>query len=179
MPNVVTITVEIPPDSQAKLDKLSQLPEEIPQAIKRGMDRALSIVRGRIQENRLSGKGPFPPAWHRLGERSGKLRESLREEPAVISGDTVTGAIGLHEPYGKVHEFGMLISGNPFLVFKVESFGQVSRRRGALESEELIFARKVLIPQRAPVRFGVTENVPFIAEEIGSEIDKSLDNIST
>jgi hypothetical protein len=39
-------------------------------------------------------------------------------------------------------------------------------------------ARKVLIPARAPIRYGVAENVPLIAGEIAGEIDKSLDAIA-
>jgi hypothetical protein len=154
--SAVTIKIELPPESQALIKNFEELPAEVPQAIKRGMDRALSVVRGRIQENRLSGKGPFPPSEHRLGEVTGQLRGSAREEPAVIAGNTVTGAIGTPVIYGAVHEFG---------------FQGTVRGKGGKE-------RSMNIPERAPFRTGVTENEDYIAGEIGAEIDKSLENLS-
>jgi hypothetical protein len=161
----VEITVEIPPDSQARIKKLSALPDDIMPAIKRGMDRSVALVRGSIQKDRLSGKGPYPPEEHRLGERSGKMREALVNEPAVIQGkDTVVASILWQHKYGHVHEFGMTILGKPVMRFQIAG--------------QWIMARKVVIPERAPVRFGVTEKVDLIASEIGIEIDKSLKDAS-
>jgi hypothetical protein len=154
--SAVTIKIELPPESQALIKNFNQLPQEVPQAIKRGMDHALSVVRGRIQENRLSGKGPFPPAEHRLGEVTGQLRASAREEPAVIAGNEITGAIGSPVVYGAVHEFG---------------FSGTVRGKGGS-------TRKMNMPERAPFRTGITENSDFIAGEIADEIDKSLENLS-
>lgn len=165
MARELTITVEIPPDSQAILKKLTEMPDKVPIAIKRGMDRALGIVRGSIQRDSLSGKGPFPKEQHRLGERTGALRGSLLNEPAVIQGNTVTGSIGLHHKYGHIHEFGMLIFGKPLLRFQIEG--------------KWIIARKVLIPARAPVRFGVESKTDYIASEIGIEIEKEFEKAAT
>lgn len=152
-----TVEIQIPPETQAKLDKIGQLTDEIPQAVKRGMDYALSQVRGRIQVERLSGKGPYDPAEHRLGVVTQQLQRSLREEPAVISGDTITGAIGSPVFYGALHEYGWT--------------GTVVRGKG--------LPYRMTIPERAPVRTGVAENADFIAEEIGKEIDTSLEAIET
>jgi hypothetical protein len=142
----VTIKIELPPESQALIKKFQQMPEEFPKAVKRGMDFALSIVRGRIQANRLSGKGPYPPDEHRLGFGPGKghLARSLREEPAVIRGSTVTGAIGSSVFYAKIHEFGV----------------RYTTRTG----------KAAEMPERAPVRTGISENAEFIAGEISKEI---------
>jgi phage gpG-like protein len=152
----ITIKIELPPESQALIKNFAALPDELPKAIKRGMDSALSVVRGRIQTNRLSGKGPYPPSEHRLGIVTQQLQRSLREEPAVIAGDTVTGAIGTPVIYGAVHEFG---------------FSGTVRGRGGKD-------RKMNIPERAPVRTGISENADYIAGEIGAEIDKSLNDLS-
>ena len=154
--SAVTITIELPPESQALIRNFDKLPDELPKAIKRGMDRALSVVRGRIQEKRLSGKGPYPPSQHRLGEVTGQLRGSAREEPAVIAGNTVTGAIGTPVIYGAVHEFGFS--------------GAVRGKGGG--------SRRMNLPERAPFRTGITENQDYIAGEITAEIDKSLENLS-
>jgi hypothetical protein len=146
--SAVTITITLPPESQAMIEHFKQMPLELPRAIKRGMDRALPIVAGRIVERRLSGKGPFPPIQHQLGEVTGRLRRSVRAEPAVISGDTVTGAIGSNVVYASVHEFGW--SGYP-------SFKSGVRHLRT-------FA------ERAPFRTGINENAEYIAGEIETEI---------
>jgi phage gpG-like protein len=164
--STVDIKVDLPPESQALIRGFQKLPDEVPQAIKRGMDRALQIVRGRIQENRLSGIGPYPSGERRLGEVTGLLRGSVRAEPAVIQGNQVVGSIGTNVIYGRVHEFGMTIYPRvaKYLVFKIAG--------------KTIFAKRSVIPERAPFRTGVTENVDFIAGEISGEIEKSLENLS-
>jgi hypothetical protein len=149
------IVVTIPPQSQAVIKKIENLPLELPLAVKRGMDFALSIVRGRIQQQRLSGKGPYPPSEHRLGIVTQQLQESLREEPAVIVGNTITGSIGSHVFYGFLHEYGWS--------------GTVVRGQGKPYT--------MTIPERAPVRTGMAENVDYIRGEIMDEIDKSLEDI--
>jgi hypothetical protein len=149
--SAVTITITLPPTSQAFIQRFAQMPQELPRAIKRGMDRALPIVAGRIVERRLSGKGPFPPILHQLGEKTGRLRRSVRAEPAVISGNNVTGAIGSNVIYAPVHEFG----------------ASFIRRTDVL-------TRRITIPERAPFRTGINENASFIGEQIMTEIEKTL-----
>jgi hypothetical protein len=153
------ISITIPPDTQARIDALILLPQGLPQAIKRGMDYALSQVRGRIQRDRLSGKGPYPPDEHRLGVVTQKLQLSLREEPAVITdlGSTVTGIIGSNIFYAALHEYG----------FVKDDVVRGSSRPYRLE-----------IPARAPVTTGVEENADFISNEIGDSIDKLFEDAS-
>jgi hypothetical protein len=141
----VTIKIELPPESQALIKKFQDMPDELPKAIKRGMDFALSQVRGRIQTQRLSGKGPYPPSEHRLGiTKAHHLQPSLREEPAVIRGQSVTGAIGTNVFYGKIHEFGV----------------RYTTKKG----------KQAEMPERAPVRTGINENAEFITSEISKAI---------
>jgi hypothetical protein len=155
--SVLKIKITLPPEVRTLSQNVR--PEELTASIKRGMDRSLAFVRGRIQEQRLSGKGPFPKEDSRLGERSGKLRDKAREEPAVIQGNVVTGAIGLGFP-GIVHEFGMLIRGKPILRFQIDG--------------KWIQAKAVIIPPRKVMRVGVAENVEFITKEIASEVEKEF-----
>lgn len=146
------ITITLPAETLAKIQKLEALPDDLPVAIKRGMDYALSIVRGRIQQTRLSGKGPYPPEAHQLGIVTQQFQRSLREEPAVIAGNTITGSIGSPVFYGALHEYGWS--------------GTVVRGKG--------LPYKMTIPERAPVRTGVEENADFIAEQIGASVDTLL-----
>jgi len=105
-----TITIQLSPSAIALADRFKSAPTEFPQAIKRGMNRALSIVAGRIQEKRLTGHGPFPVSEHRLGERTGQLKLRTRSTPATVmaAGNTVTvtGAIGSSTRYAAYQEFG-------------------------------------------------------------------------
>jgi len=137
----VAITIQFSPGSIVLTEKFQRMPEEFPRAIKRGMDKALAIAAGRIQEQRLTGKGPFPPSEHRLGERTGQLKLRTRSTAAVISSAggvaTVTGAIGSPVIYAPVHEFG-------------------SPKRN--------------IPERAPFRTGIQDNLTYIESEIQKEL---------
>jgi hypothetical protein len=101
----VQIQVQFPPASKAIIKDLD--PAKTLEAIKRGMTRALEVTTGRIQEQRLSGRGPFPPAFHRLGQVTQQLTRSTRATPAKIqSNSSVVGAIGSSVIYAAVHEFG-------------------------------------------------------------------------
>lgn len=152
----LVIGIVLPPETRAKIIKLQDLPHTLPLAVKRGMDYALSIVRGRIQSQRLSGKGPYPPDDHRLGIVSQQLQRSLREEPAVIAGNTVRSSIGSPVFYGALHEYGWS--------------GTVVRGQGK--------PYKMTIPERAPVRTGLDENAEYIASEISDSVDKLFEDSS-
>ena len=105
-----TITIQLSPSAIALADRFKAAPQQFPQAIKRGMNRALLIVSGRIQERRLTGRGPFPVSEHRLGERTRQLKLRTRSTPAQITSEgnqsVVTGAIGSSVFYASIHEFG-------------------------------------------------------------------------
>lgn len=139
----VAITIQLSPSAIALTDKFKRAPQEFSRAIKRGMDRALQIVSGRIQEKRLTGHGPFPVEQHRLGERTGQLKLRTRSTPAQITttGETatITGAIGSSARYAAFQEYGTKN-----------------------------------LPERAPFRTGINENVQYITDEISKEIEKSL-----
>ena len=139
----IAITIQLSPQAIAIAKKWQGAPQEFPQAIKRGMTRALQVVSGRIQEKRLTGHGPFPVAEHRLGERTGQLKLRTRATPATVTTagntSTVTGAIGSSVKYAAYQEFG-------------------TKR----------------LPERAPFRTGIRENVKYITDEIGNEIEKTL-----
>jgi len=106
----VAITIQLSPQAIALSDKFKRAPTEFPRAIKRGMDRSLAIVAGRIQEQRLTGRGPFPVELHRLGERTGQLKLRTHATDAVVTttGETttVTGAIGSPVFYAEYQEYG-------------------------------------------------------------------------
>lgn len=154
--SAVTIRIDIPPESQALIKRFDEMPAELTKAIQRGMGRALDATARRIQETRLAGKGPFPPAQHRLGEVSTQLRGSVRVTPPVVRGKIVEGAIGTPVIYGRVHEFGFQ--------------GAVRYRTKTGKTA----TRQMNIPERAPFRTGIDENKDFIAGEIAKEIEDTF-----
>ncbi len=105
-----TITIQLSPQAIAIANKFKAMPQEFPQAIKRGMTRALQIVSGRIQQTRLTGHGPFPATEHRLGERTGQLKLRTQSTPATVKSQSgqvvVEGAIGSSVFYAAFNEFG-------------------------------------------------------------------------
>jgi hypothetical protein len=105
-----TITIQLSPNAIALTEKFKRAPQEFPQAIKRGMTRALAVVSGRIQEQRLTGHGPFPVTEHRLGERTGQLKLRTQSTPATVTSEgnqvIVEGAIGSSVFYAAFNEFG-------------------------------------------------------------------------
>ncbi len=105
-----TITIQLSPQAIALSEKFKRAPQEFPQAIKRGMTRALQNVSGRIQQTRLTGSHPFPPSEHRLGERTGQLKLRTQSKPVQITSEgtqtVVEGGIGSSVFYAEIHEFG-------------------------------------------------------------------------
>ncbi len=105
-----TITIQLSPNAIALSEKFKRAPHEFPQAIKRGMTRALAVVSGRIQEKRLTGHGPFPATEHRLGERTGQLKLRTQSKPVQITSEgtqtIIEGGIGSSLFYAAIHEFG-------------------------------------------------------------------------
>ncbi len=160
-----TIKIQLSPQAIAIANKFKAAPQEFPQAIKRGMTRALAIVSGRIQEKRLTGHGPFPVALHRLGERSGQLKLRTQSKAATITSERnqviVEGAIGSSVSYAAIHEFGAVGI-------------RKSHFRKGIGSPVEVAAHAYQMPERAPFRTGIRENITYISGEIEKEIEKSL-----
>ena len=138
-----TITIQLSPSAIALADKFRAAPQQFPQAIKRGMDKALAYTSAKIQAERLTGPHPYPVSEHRLGERSGqlKLRTRATEARIVSEGEqtSVVGAIGSSVKYATYQEYGTRT-----------------------------------LPERAPFRTGIRENLSYISETIEKEIVASL-----
>src|SRR5580765_6942553 len=92
------IVIEVTPQARAVIAKLQRFPQEMGQAIKRGMDDAGNIAWREITIQRFSGKGPFPVVMHKLGERTERLKQSLFYRAARVetagSSVAVTGKMG-------------------------------------------------------------------------------------
>jgi hypothetical protein len=188
--------VELTPESLEAVKRLKDLPYKIPLAMKRGVDAAMPQVIADIKSNRLSGKGPFPPSQHRLGEVTGALKGAVVPLPSrtEVTETTATVTGGLTVPgiiYAPVHEFGFVGSESvrPF-VRRLTVQRQVltergilsgrSRKRSVTTSREVNvrgFTRNMNIPARAPFRTGMAENLPKIRAAINVELGRALENL--
>jgi hypothetical protein len=160
----IKIKIQLTPESQQKVVNLAKFPNEVPQAIRRGMDTGLRFVAGRIQEKRLTGTGPFPVSQHQLGTRSGLLRRSVYTTPAIVQGNKVVGEIGSSlDTYAPIHEYGKTIRAKnaPFLVFKI--------------GNKVIRTKQVIIPERAPFRteLETPETAKLVSDEINAAIQEA------
>ncbi len=141
-----------------------------------------------VGEHRL-GVGKSRP-----GHQGNRLRNSLRwnatglpgntsgGQPSQIAGDTISGQIGTNVEYMGSHEFGF--SGSvtvrsftrkvsPTQFTKAGTGVKLSKIKGkeakqaALGTERVrSFSRQMNIPERAPLRTGIGENMPTLVQEI-------------
>src|SRR4029077_9162130 len=105
------VIIEVTQQARAVIAKLQRFPQEMGQAIKRGMDDAGNTAWREITIQRFSGKGPFPVPMHRLGSRTERLKQSLFYRAATVetvgSSVAVTGTMGSRGvKYFPVHEYG-------------------------------------------------------------------------
>jgi hypothetical protein len=160
------ITVQLSPGALELIEKFNGAPTVIPQAIKRGMDRALEVVTGRIQEKRLSGIGPFPVEEHRLGQVTQQLWRSTRATPSTVTSEgaqaVVTGKIGASVIYAAAHEFGFL--------------GEVQVKAFTTKKGRTVKAhtRRMNVRERAPFRTGIGENLDYISETVSGSVMTTL-----
>ena len=181
------IKIELTPEAQAILKDLNMAPEWIMPAIAKGMDQANLFAVSAIQRDRLTGKGPFPVSDHKLGIRTGRLRGGLWASPTTTSGTEAETGIGDNVKYAAIHEFGGVIhhkarTGTARL--RTDRAGNLLRQIGF--GNLAIFARgshkraknvdytagehDVTIPERAPIRTGIRENLDDYGKTVSDAI---------
>lgn len=183
------ITFELSPAARALLEQIKDMPFAMRRAIVRGMDRAGLLTVSHIQEQRLTGQGPFPVEEHRLGVVTSRLRTSLRWSSAAANGDTVTGGIGSNVIYAAIHEFGGIINrtvkagtarlreerdGSLLKRGNLATFAKKSHKR----VREVPYAGgkqyQIHMPARAPIGHGIADNLPVFEREIMAEVGQIL-----
>jgi phage gpG-like protein len=194
--------IELTPEAEKILADVKTMPEWMGPAVASGMDQANTIVVSRIRSDHLTGRGPFPPEEHRLGARTNRLRGAVWASPATVSGDTVQSAIGDNVKYAAIHEFGGVIhhaarkgtvrlrtnkhtlggsegellrqEGHPHLaVFAKASHKNV--KEVAFEAGE----HDVMMPERAPFRTGIQENLAVYGRLVGQAVQAAWEQHGT
>lgn len=171
---MISASIDVPQNLDAALRGLK--PDVMLSAVRRGMSRAGQLVAGQIIRTRLTGKGPFAISAHQLGVRSGRLRKSVRSTPAEVSGNEVAVKIGSAVRYAAAHEFGFTgpvkVKAHQRTVKKAFGVKLKSPVTGPVKAHQ----RKVTIPERAPIRTGIQENLPIFSNEITREVKAAFGN---
>ncbi len=171
---MISASIQIPVNLEAALQGLK--PDVMVAAVRRGMTRGGQLVAARVFRDRLSGQGPFSVSAHRLGVRTGRLRKSLRSTPATVNGMEVQTQIGSAVKYAAAHEFGFKgnvpVKAHQRVATKAFGVKLPSPRPHTVKAHQ----RRVSIPERAPVRTGITENLPIFSNEVASEVKSAMGN---
>lgn len=157
-------------------------------AVAAAMNRENQMAIARISSERLSGQGPFPPADHRLGARTNRLRQSLRASEAVVLPDAVVSTIGSNVFYAAIHEFGAEFTRKKtvgMVRLRTDAKGNLLRqpRGGAIfaskehkRASERVFlykSDKVKFPERAPIGTGLEDHVPNYSRSISAAVENA------
>lgn len=184
MSEMPSIRIEFAAEGKALLERLRAMPEKIAPAIARGMDKAGIAALDEIKVERFRGKGPFPAAQHKLGEKTTDLRASLRYVPARIGGGMVTAAMGSNLIYFGVHEFGFTGQVHVSSFTRAISSAQFTKagtglklnkkarsKRGAYGTETVrAFTRWMSMPAREPLGHGIADHAGDFTAAITAEL---------
>jgi hypothetical protein len=163
------IIIEVTPGAQAVIAKLRRFPQEIGQAIKRGMDDAGLTAQREIVAKRFRGisKKPFPVSEHRLRNISDRLQQSIFWKPATVqttgSSVAVTGTMGsFGVKYFPWHEYGLTVA------------PRFRKSRAKNPKHLAIPVKGYSIPERAPMRTGIADHKINFQRKIQEELEKTL-----
>jgi hypothetical protein len=168
--------IQLTPEALAILADL-QSPDWLLQEVAQAMDEQNQYVVSKIQQQRLTGRGPFPPEEHRLGVRTGRLRSAAWASPATVTGTSVACGIGDNVKYAAIHEFGGRIVRKPFtgkVRLRTDAAGELLRQ--LTNPKLLVFAKKThkrakeVQYQSAGYTIEMPERAPF-RTEIGERLD--------
>jgi phage gpG-like protein len=198
--NTPIIRIEIPEATRVEMERLKTAfgTEAMLEAIRQGIDAGAAQTVSNIQDTRFTGEGPFPVEEHRLGIRANRLRQSLRNSPAVVimsgNGGSVEASIGSNVEYAAIHEFGGVIkrtvkAGSVRL--RTDRKGNLLRQKDNLaifaktkgdkahkQFREVSFAGgntyEIRIPARAPLGHGIADNETTFTRAIARAIRRNL-----
>ncbi len=177
------IRITIGPATQKRIAELQAIPEQVNAAIGRGLYQGAFDAAGIIQTKRLTGVGPFPPAQHRLGNRSFVLMESLQADKSVTGPNvTATGAtvsIGTKVKYARIHEFGGTIHRKAGHVRLTLSTRKFAKKKDQNVSHHPHAAYDIRMPERAPIRTGIQDAAPEFTKRIAIQVKQLWEGART
>ena len=181
------IKLTLTPEAEAIVSKMEKMPADMVAAVARAMDTGNQLAIANIQQNHLTGQGPFPVEQHKLGRVTGLLRQSVHASPAVVQGTKISSAIGSNLVYAAIHEFGGRIhhearqtkvrlrtdaQGNLIHQLKnsnLAMFARASHKR-VKEVKAEVPAYDVDMPARAPFSTGIEEKAGTYKQLISAAV---------
>lgn len=175
-------TVEVTPEARALVRRMQDR-RRIAVVVARALDLQNELTVGSIQEERLTGKGPFPPAQHRLGVRTNRLRSSVRPSKAVVTDTGAESSIGTNVKYARAHEYGVdetvmvrphTRRGQRLMTLRGGQGQRVVKRAQGPDVAVGSHKRRMRLPARAPITTGVRERLGRYGEVISAAIVRAL-----
>lgn len=169
------LDVLISDQASSKVLELANGNARFVRAMARGIGQASQEIVGIAVKEAFTGKGPFPPAQHRLGVVTGRLKKAIRAtSPSVnLSDSTIDVSFGSNVSYFAIHEFGfkgtIQVRGHTRKFTGTRSFkrGRLTKAssskfksvlakrefegRGKLYTQVRPHGRKLDVPARAPL----------------------------
>jgi len=152
-------------------------------AVARALDLQNELTVGSIQEERLTGKGPFPVSQHKLGVRTNRLRSSVRPSKAVVTDTGAESSLGTNVKYARAHEYGVdetvmvrphTRRGQRLMTLRGGQGQRVVKRAQGPDVAVGSHKRRMRLPARAPITTGVTERLQDYGHAISREIERLL-----
>lgn len=181
------MSVEIFIDAKHKeaVKELQKYPDKLAKAIMDAFTKETHEAVRHITIKRLRGSGPFPVSLHKLGHVTGQWSRSLTWEGPFRKGNEVRVLIGAMKAtadalsYGAAHEFGF--KGNVRVpATDVDEHRRRLRKPTGRRKYAKVRAhkrkahtKKVNIPARAPISFGIQDRTQDFARAIGQAIQSA------
>ena len=184
-----TLTLSFTPEAKATMARYASMPQRLPRAIMAGLDAALEVGLQQSLKTNFTGKGPFPVSEHRLGVRTGLLRMSFLRSPSRLEGTRITAGVGTKVKYWLAHEFGfdgrVSVDAHTRQTATRTKNGErakISTARRSKKPENFRIStgnvkahtRQMRIPERAPMRTGLTNQLPEMNRILNGIIIRDL-----
>ena len=174
-----SVTIELTPESRAKLDSLQRMTLRVMQAIRKAHDAVNERTVKHIALRRMSAdkfQPPLAPYRGILRTKSNFLRDTLRENKAVVEGTQVISSIGSNVKYAGVHEFGFSgtqhVEAHRSTIFRRLSATGKPLKRKRMTGYTIVRShdRQMRIPARQPIYRGIMDCVQDYTDTISKAI---------
>ena len=166
---MIQVKPQLTPEAQQTLLDIERMPAAMGDAMAVVMDQENELSIGHISQRYLSSRGP-----RSLGVRTNRLRSSLRRAKARSVSDLgVVSSIGSNVVYLGVHEFGFkgTVNVRSHTRRVTQAFGRILSAPTSVSVSS--HKRKVDIPERAPLRRGVTDRMNHYVRSISEAITET------
>lgn len=175
--------ITLSPAAAALLRRAPQWPAAMAQAMAQGMDYENELTIGHAQARKLSRRSATT-----LGVVTNRLRSSLNQVSAVVSGNSVASSIGTNVAYAGGHEFGFVgrvqvkaftrkvntYAGGTKFVATLQRSGRILKKKAKITAtgtqQVRAHTREVKLPERSFIRSSIRERLPDYGATLSARI---------